>query len=74
MRDDVMLMRHLAKFADEFGAKGPFQVASIMEKGALAGRDWTDLITEIQRNAPDLFYGKPQKAKRRPPCARRRER
>lgn len=74
MRDDVLLTRHLVKFADEFGAKAPFQVASIMEKGALAGRDWTELITEIQRNLPELFYGRPAKAKRRPPSARHSQR
>jgi hypothetical protein len=58
------LISDLAQAAEQFGARDPGRVASIMQQGAMHGRDWTELLTEIRRNIPELFFGNAKKAKR----------
>lgn len=57
----------LAAIARDYGAREPWRVASIIDIAVSKGRDPADVIEEVRRNDPSLFYrgrDEPKKPKR----------
>ena len=57
MKQSLKGNKPLIDAAREYGAREPWRVAAIIQMAVHFGREPNDVLDEVRRNDPSLFYG-----------------